>query len=188
MTRHPAPRLFAHVRSAALALLLLTIIPSVSVAQTTSASMLKAAFTLNFVKFTEWPGLKAGVPILVCVPADDNIANAMTQTMSGQSVDGHAIHVTRLPPTSAVRDCHLLFVTEREPRRLVAILEEAGQSPMLTVSDVELSAQRGVVIEFFLEKNRLRFAINVDTMERARVKVSSRLLSLATIVRDTDSR
>ena len=188
MTGLPAPRLFAHVPSAALALLLLTIIPSVSVAQTTSASMLKAAFTLNFVKFTEWPGLKEGVPILVCVPTDENIASAMTRTMNGQSVDGHAIHVMRLVPTGAVRDCHLLFVTEREPRRLVAILEEASQSSMLTVSDVEQSALHGVVIEFFLEKNRLRFAVNVDMMERARIKMSSRLLSLATIVRDTDNR
>ena len=59
---------------------------------------------------------------------------------------------------------------------------------MLTVSDVEQSAKHGVMIEFFLEKDRLRFAINIDTMERARIKVSSRLLSLATIVRDTDTR
>jgi hypothetical protein len=40
------------------------------------------------------------------------------------------------------------------------------------------------VIQFFLEDNRLRFAVNVDAAQRARLKVSSKLLALARIVHD----
>ena len=54
---------------------------------------------------------------------------------------------------------------------------------MLTVSDVEQSATNGVMIEFFLEKDRLRFAVNIDAMERSQIKLGSRILSLAVIVR-----
>ena len=57
---------------------------------------------------------------------------------------------------------------------------------MLTVSDVERSASHGAVIELFEEDGRLRFAINIDSVERSRIKVSSRLLDLAKIVRDAD--
>jgi uncharacterized protein DUF4154 len=86
-------------------------------------------------------------------------------------------------PGDAVGDCDLLFVTEREPARLATIVEETRRFPVLTVSDVEDSAKRGVMIEFFTESDRLRFAINVDTLERSRIKVSSRVLTLAKIVR-----
>ena len=82
-----------------------------------------------------------------------------------------------------VRDCQLLFVAERDPGRLAAILQEASESPVLTVSDVAKSATNGVMIEFFLEKDRLRFAVNIDAMERSQIKLGSRILSLAVIVR-----
>jgi hypothetical protein len=39
------------------------------------------------------------------------------------------------------------------------------------------------MIEFFLEKDRLRFAVNIDAMERSQIKLGSRILSLAVIVR-----
>jgi hypothetical protein len=160
-------------------------VPSICHAQTAAASTLKAAFILNFVKFTQWGDLKSGQAINVCVPAQEMIADAMTSTMRGQSIDGRDIRVIRMA-TDDVAPCQLLFVTEREPRRLTALLDASSRTPMLTVSDVEESANHGVVIELFLESGRLRFAINIDSMERSHVKVSSRLLMLAKIVRDGD--
>src|SRR6185295_6665405 len=74
----------ARVWSAWLAILAVAAVPSVCSAQAAAASKLKAAFTLNFVKFTEWPDLKPGQPILVCVASDESIADAMTQVMIGQ--------------------------------------------------------------------------------------------------------
>ena len=177
--------IFPYVRSAGLAFGVVAAVPSVCFAQTAAASALKAAYTLNFVKFTEWPDLKPELPILVCVSAEESVVEAMTQVMKGQSVSGRAIRVTRTAPDT-VGDCHLLFVTEREPRRLTTILKDASRVPMLTVSDVEQSATHGVIVELFLESGHLRFKINLDTMERSRVKISSRLLSLAKIVRDAD--
>ena len=47
-----------------------------------------------------------------------------------------------------------------------------------------LAGAHGVMIELFLENDRLRFAVNIDTMERSSIKLSSRLLALAQIVRD----
>jgi hypothetical protein len=66
-------------------------------------------------------------------------------------------------------------------------LEGVSRLQILTVSDVERSSRRGAIIEFNLQNNRLGFVINVDAMERSRIKISSRLLMLAAIVRDTDT-
>ena len=64
---------------------------------------------------------------------------------------------------------------------------EVARLPMLTISDSEQSSYRGAMIEFFMESGRLRFAINADTVNRSRLKVSSRVLGLAKIVRDQDT-
>ncbi|HLG53858.1 MAG TPA: YfiR family protein [Vicinamibacterales bacterium] len=187
MPRLQVHRLLKCVTGAGLALAIVAAVPEVCGAQSVAPSTLKAAFTLNFVKFTTWPDLKPTMPILVCVLGDDTVALAMTQVMTGQTVDGHAVRVARLAPNHTTRDCNLLFLTDRDPQRLAASLEAVSRLQILTVSDVEQSSRRGAIIEFNLQNNRLGFVINVDAMERSRIKISSRLLLLAAIVRDTDT-
>ena len=152
MTRLPERWFFACVKRAWLAMVIVAAAPSVCSAQAASASTLKAAFTLNFLKFAEWPDLKPGQPILVCVSGEEQIASAIIQATSGRPVDDHAIRVLRIAPGGAVRDCNLLFVTDREPQGLATILEEARPFPMLTVSDAHESAEHGAIIELVRRK------------------------------------
>ena len=42
----------------------------------------------------------------------------------------------------------------------------------------------GGIISFALEENKVRFKINVAAAERNRLKISSKLLSVAKVVRD----
>jgi hypothetical protein len=182
-------RRFARVTSAAgLAILAVAAVPSVCSAQAVAGSALKAAFTLNFIKFTEWPGLEPALPIRVCVWKDESVAAAMTLAMSGQTVGGHAIDVIRISPDGAVRGCHLLFITERDPRERRTIIDHASEFAVLTVGDADQSAKHGAIIEFFLEGAHLKFAINIDELARSGLRISSRLMALAKIVRNTDAR
>jgi hypothetical protein len=186
MTPFPPQHTVGRVWCAGFALWLVAGMSPVGRAQPVPASALKAAFVLNFIKFTEWRDAGAGTPISVCVPADETIGDVIAQTIRGQWVNGRRIHVQRLALGDPVRDCHVLFVTEREPRRLAAVLEATRNAPILIVSDVERSASHGAGIELYEEDGRLRFAINIDSVERSHIKVSSRLLDLAKIVRDAD--
>ena len=42
----------------------------------------------------------------------------------------------------------------------------------------------GGVANLFIEGGRMRFAVNVDALQRSKLRLSSRLLSLAKIVKD----
>ncbi len=64
------------------------------------------------------------------------------------------------------------------------LLAHLKANPVLTVGDIENFTKAGGVIAFTLEDNRVRFAINVDAAQRAGLKISSKLLSLARIVRE----
>ena len=68
----------------------------------------------------------------------------------------------------------------------IYVQDEIRLFPWLLLNGGERSASHGAVIELFEEDGRLRFAINIDSVERSRIKVSSRLLDLAKIVRDAD--
>ena len=84
----------------------------------------------------------------------------------------------------AWRTCHLLFIADAERRRATDGLSAVKALQVLTVSDAKDFANTGGMIEFYLEGGRMRFAINVDAVDRSGLHLSSRLLGLAKIVRD----
>jgi len=144
----------------------------------------KAAFLYNFAKFTEWPALPAGAPIVVCIVGDDGIAAALVVTVREQNISGHTLEVWRPQESATWRGCHLLFLADAETRRSAGGLGAIKTLPILTISDGKGFSQAGGIIELFVENARMRFAINVDAAERSGLHLSSRLLGLAKVIRD----
>lgn len=147
---------------------------------------LKAAFIFNFVKFTEWPALQPGAPIVACVSGDDAIAAALADTVRGQAVGGRSLVVQRIQDTAAGPTCQVLFIADTDKRRWADFLLGLRTQPVLSVSDGAGFAQSGGIIELYVDAGRMRFAINVTAAEQAGLRLSSRLLGLARIVRGGD--
>ena len=78
----------------------------------------------------------------------------------------------------------MLYVAGVDPKRAQQIVDELKSAPVLTVSDGEVFAKNGGIAGVFVEQGKMRFAINVEAAQQARLRISSRLLSLAKIVRD----
>jgi hypothetical protein len=152
---------------------------------TASDVAVKAAFLYNFVKFAEWPALASSAPISVCVVGDEAIAAALVETMRGKNISGHALEVWRPEDSATWRTCSLLFVADVETRRFTGGLSGVRTLPVLTVSDGKGFSRAGGIIELYVESGRMRFAINVDAAERSGLHLSSRLLGLAKVVRDS---
>ena len=147
---------------------------------------LKAAFLYNFAKFAEWPALPAGARIIACIVGDDGLAAAVVDTVRGQNISGHAIEVWRPQNSGTWRGCHLLFIADAETRQSADGLGGIKTLPVLTVSDGKGFSRAGGIIELYVEGGRMRFAINVDAAERSGLRLSSRLLGLAKVVRNGD--
>ena len=56
------------------------------------------------------------------------------------------------------------------------------RSPLLLVGEEPGFAEQGGTINFFLDENKIRFEINIETAKQDQLKISSKLLSLAKIV------
>lgn len=146
----------------------------------------KAAFVYNFFKFIEWPAEAAdsSKDIRICVLGDIPAEKPFAQ-LQDQSVGGRRIHVFHLRSLSSLRECTVLFIASSEEGRLPSILAALKGSRTLTVGDTRGYARKGVMINFFLAENRVRFKINAESARRAGLAFSSKLLKLAGVVYDT---
>jgi len=149
----------------------------------------KAAFLLNFAKFVDWPrdvfqGERA--PIAVCIFRYDPFGNALDEIIRGKTINNREVLARRVNEPPDLKSCQIIFVSEREEKSLPEILNSLKAASALLVGESADFAERGGGVQFFLEDNKLRFAVNVDAVKRARLQASSKLLALARIVHDQD--
>lgn len=161
--------------------------PALAGSDSVTVSALKAAFLLNFAKFSQWPidSLAAGQRLGMCVVGDVAVADALTQTIKGRPIDGHELEVSILTTDAPTIGCHLLFVSASEMKRSSTMLMSLNGAAMFTVSDADHFAESGGVAQLIVERERMRFAINLDAAQRVRLRISSKLLALAKVIRDT---
>lgn len=170
----------------ALVLTLTVSAPVAAPAETASAPAIKAAYLYHFAKFAEWPAaaLPAGSPIVMCVADDARVARALEDATTGRDAGGHSLVVRKVELDGPVRTCHVLYANGLDARRASDLVESLKGAPVLSVSDFGSFAQLGGVAHLFVEEGRMRFAVNVDATTRSKLRLSSRLLSLAVIVKD----
>jgi len=76
----------------------------------------------------------------------------------------------------------MLFLSHDEVRRQATILGSLRGQPVLTVGESENFLSDGGMIQLHLEEDKVRFDINAGLADSSHLKISSRLLLLATTV------
>jgi hypothetical protein len=145
----------------------------------------QAAYLYQFLRFVEWPEADAGAPLAVCVVGKDPFGNTLDLAVQGRRVGARKVTVVRLPDAEAAATCDLLFLPAGETARLPALQRAIGDHPVLLVSDAGDFARNGGMIGFFRDADRLRFEVNPDAAEIRGLRISSRLLAIARVVRDS---
>lgn len=145
----------------------------------------KAAFLFNFVKFVEWPTqafADDSSPLIIGVVGDDGSSGVIEQVIAGKTANGRRLVVKRFSNFRTLTYCHMVFVRSSERNRIRQTLAAAGPGA-LTVGETEGFAQWGGIINFTIVDGKLRLEINQTSAERAGLKISAKLLSLARVIR-----
>lgn len=162
----------------------------VTQAQSATEYQVKAAFLFNFAKFVEWPadafpGVDA--PLQICLLGQDPFGNEFEEVIGDKSVNGHRIEVIHPSGVPQARGCQIIFVSSSEKRKALEILRGLRGASVLTVGDTAGFAGMGGIINFVLDDGRVRFEINMKAAERAHLKVSARLLTVAKLIVTDDA-
>lgn len=145
----------------------------------------KAAFLFHFAQFVEWPeGMfrSANEPLTYCVLGEDPFRGALEASVSGKSVGTHPVQVQHFKQAVEARSCQVVFIGATGKKTVMEALANLKGPPVLTVGDSEHFAEEGGMIGFCLEDNKVRFEINAGAAEQAQLKISARLLALASKV------
>jgi hypothetical protein len=106
--------------------------------------------------------------------------------LDGLEIMGKRLHLVHLKEPQEARTCQVLFLSSSLSRRLPETLELVRGRSVLTVGDSDGYAQRGVMINMYLENKRVRFEIDAETAGLAGLRISSKLLSLAGTIHGTE--
>jgi len=142
----------------------------------------KAAFLLNFARFAAWPPEKfsaPNAPLRICALERDPLAPALRELLSGKNVDAHPIAVREVARDGDWQGCHLAWLDNAES--LQPVLRGLEAQAVLSVHEAP-AALPDAVIRLYVQDDKLRFEINDSAAQRARLRLSSRLLSLAAVV------
>jgi len=164
-----------------------------AVAQTSDSSdsseyLIKAGFIYNFAKFVEWPTTafaQPDSPIVIGILGIDPFGPLIDRIVENKKIGARGFVVKRLKWGGDLKDlkeCKILFVGASERAHIDELMQIVKTLPILTVGETPGFAERGGVIRFVLEDNRVRFEINVDAAHEADLTISSRLLTLARII------
>lgn len=151
-----------------------------------SEYQVKAVFLFNFVQFVDWPATAAEgsrLPLLIGILGDDPFGAFLDETVRGERLGARPIQVRRYRQVTDIEECDILFISQSERVRIPVILSVLQRRPVLTVSDADAFADRGGMIQFITDKNRIRLRINLEAAQAANLTISSKLLRVAEVVR-----
>lgn len=143
----------------------------------------KAAYLYNFGKFVKWPPNTSDPTLDICILGDDPFGDSLRSMVAGETIAGKPATVRNVDSVHNIAGCNILFISRAASRRLQAILENVGNKPVLTVSDISGFNDDGGIIEFVNQSGRVRFNINLTAAQRAGLNLSSELLKVANYVK-----
>jgi hypothetical protein len=143
----------------------------------------KAAFIYNLAKFVEWPGksLDNISTLTLYIIGDDPFGTDM-DAIKDKLIKGKRIVIKQIYSPDDLKNAGILFISSSEKEQLRDILKGISSLPILTVGDTKSFAQRGVMVNFYLENSKIRFEINLEAVNLAGLKISSNLLRMGTII------
>lgn len=191
----------------ALALLVLCIEPAWAV-QDSKELQIRAAFLLNFVRFTKWPEKALSEnddKFVVAVLGIDPFGKVLEQTFRQQNVQERSIKLKRfqMPErrdydsvakyenalNEILEDAaasQVIYMNLPNPDQAKSILHGLDQSQALIVGHSKAYAEQGAHLALDRADENIVFYANVDAIKESEFDVSSKLLKLARVIKTRD--
>lgn len=164
------------------ALTMALIAPAVQ-ASTAREYAVKAAYLFKFMNLVEWPNETQIESFVIGVVGPGPFGPSLDD-LDGKLVRGKPVRLQTYPNISlpAPTEQMILFIDRKNDEKLDSIVRDLKGRNVLTVGEGPKFAERGGCINLVTIKNRVRFRINVDAVRRAKLKISPRLVKVASVL------
>lgn len=150
----------------------------------------KAALVYRVSLFVQWPDDSfedASSPIRIAVVGDDEMYEALRDIVQGKHISEHPIEVVRGGSGERYDKYHVVYLDSADSKSTESFIRSQEDVSTLTIGDSDEFCARGGMVRFLkTESSRIGLEVNVDAAGRAQLKISSKLLDLATIYHESD--
>jgi len=167
--------------SLACALGLLALLPSVSGSQSQDERAVRAAYVFNLSRYVEWPSEKKELVIGFIGPRDTG--EFLLKMLDGKKSESRPIHVMLFPSDDELPRCSMLYIADSQAKKIRATLEKVEDKSIVTVGEADSFTQIGGMVGLVKVGELIQMQVNLEATQRAGIKISSRMLNLAMIVR-----
>jgi hypothetical protein len=162
-------------------LLLILISAGKGIAQGTKEADLKAVFIYNFIRYIEWDSSSLKNDFVIGVIGNSRVTKSLSEIARTKTAKNKKIIVRVYEKPEHIEACHILFISRWIPYSLSSVLDQAGKGT-LTIGEQPGYAKMGTAFNFVVDRDKLRFEVNLRALYLAGLKAGSQLLKLATIV------
>ena len=173
-------------------------------------------YLLTFTEYVEWPAgafPSSEAPLVIGMIGEDPFGEVLTKQAAGhrgrrpvevrhfksfmefrgQETPGRRnreLDDKIASKNRELRGCHVLYISRSEDPFLPQVIRAVRGGSVLTVGDKPAFTRQGGVIGFYQDVRdaQLRFEINLAAAERAKLKLSSKLLALAKVITKGDAQ
>lgn len=145
---------------------------------------MKAVFMERFTRYIEWPqtALNNDSTFNILFLGENKFGNKMDQLFSVTPIQNKPVKVFYSKNIREIAGCHIVYILPSMKGRLSDVLKIVSQYPVLSLGDTPGFANRGVMINFVVENDMLRFEINLKEIRESELNAGSALLKIAKIV------
>lgn len=147
----------------------------------------KAAFLYSFGRYVSWPAETRGDrgnPFVIGLLGQDPFGGALETIAATKNIQGRVIMVRHFKSVDELEPCHILFIPKTTAtKEQTAAIRKLRAKHTLLVGEVPGFTSRGGTLSFYIDQDRVRFEINVESANRQRLAFDAKLLKLATTMK-----
>jgi hypothetical protein len=143
---------------------------------------IKAVFLYHFTQFVGWPEAAfpaPDAPFVIGVVGADPFGHSLETIVGGESVGHHPLVVKGVNDVTAEFRCQILYFTPDGEDLLD--LRRLRTAPVLTVGESDSFYKRGGMIQFVLNRRRVRLKVNLAEARAHSLEISAKLLRVADV-------
>jgi hypothetical protein len=153
---------------------------SCALAQSHDERAVRAAYVYNLLQYIDWPSPKTD--LLIGFEGDPATGEILQELLNGRSSNAHPVHVLLSPSPEELRNCSILYLSDGSTREAQRALDSVRGRTVLTVGESDPFAREGGMVALVNTGDRIRIEVNLEAAQHAGIRISSRVLNLATIV------
>jgi len=147
---------------------------------------IKAAYLYQFGRYVDWPAKSFSspkAPFVIGVLDQDPLIPDLEQIARIKKIQDRPIKIRRFSSASDIRACNILYLPAAlAPEAQADVIRKVGRQGVLLVGDSPGFLDRGGIMQFVVEDNRIRLVISRKAAEHAGLTISAKLLQVARVV------